>query len=315
MLPMKKVLLSFLFVSMIAATCSINIFAKEKPFNGFYVDQTIMKTTNKQGEASTVTFHVRNESDRSAHVNVSVKDFEMKNKQLLIKKDVPKSFSVSNWTQAKNPSFKLSGGEAKEVKLNVSVPKDAEMGEHNAIVILQFLPDNGQNGNVKIATQIIPVLYVTVTDQNGYVNLIKKWGLTKFHYVKAKDKSYYFEYDVKNTGNVHLESQGTLEIKNILNKKEKKIKIPKVNLLPHASKTIAAKWKPTDSFGIYEVKSSFSMDGKKFVNKTVKIYQIPWVYVLLLIILVIGIIFIIRYYIKSLKRKMLEEAKRQLSDK
>ena len=264
-----------------------------------------------------LSFRVRNESSLSAHVNVSIKDFELKKKKLLIKNDVPANWSVSHWTKAKDDSFELAGGETKKVELTISVPKNAEMGEHNAIVILHFLPSRGsenQNGNVRVATQIIPVLYVTVTDQNGNVHLNKKWKLSKFHYKKSSGTTYFFKYDVRNDGNVHLESQGTLELKNILSGKTRKVKIPKVNLLPNASKTIAAKWKPNESFGIYKVKSSFSMDGKKYVTNHANIYNIPWWYIALLIVLLIGMVIAIRYYIKSLKKRMLEEAKRQLSE-
>lgn len=290
-------------------------FADEQTHNGYTVTQTIIDVQDKQGGSIHKSFQVKNESDKKVKVKVEVRDFEMKDNQLIFKEDVHEDWSLAKWTQIQESEFILEGSKNKKIDLDIKIPEKAEVGEHVALIAVQFIPENAEGtsvGNVSVATEIMPVLYVTVTDQNGNININKEWNLGELTYRKLESGSFLFDFKVENKGNVHLESEGTIRVKNKLTGSSKKIKIPRVNLLSNAEKTIVTEWNPKDSYGYFEVEAAISMDGKKFETRETKVMIIPWIPILSGGVIIILIAFSIRLYFKRLKRRMMMDARKQI---
>lgn len=290
-------------------------FAEEESHNGYTVSQSIIDVQDKQGGSAHKSFQVKNESNKSVKVKVQVRDFEMKDNQLLFKEDVHADWSLAKWTQIEESEFLLEGSQSKKINLNINIPVNAEIGEHVALIAIQFIPENTDGksvGTVSVATEIMPVLYVTVTDPNGKIDITKDWTLGEFTYRKQESGSFLFDINVKNKGNVHLESEGTILVKNRLTGSSKKLKIPRVNLLPNAKKTIATEWIPKESYGYFEVEANISMDGKKFETRETKVMIIPWIPIISGMGMIILISSLIRFYFKRLKRRMMIEARKQI---
>jgi hypothetical protein len=290
-------------------------FAEEESHNGYTVTQSIIEVQDKQGGSVHKAFQVKNESEKSVKVKVQVRDFEMKDNQLIFKEDVHADWSLAKWTLIEESEFLLEGSQNKKINLDINIPENAEIGEHVALIAIQFIPENADGksvGNVSVATEIMPVLYVTVTDPNGKVTITKDWELGEFTYRKQENGSFLFDFNVINKGNVHLESEGTILVKNRITGSSKKIKIPRVNLLPNAEKTIVTEWIPKESYGYFEIEANISMDGKKFETHETKVMIIPWIPILSGAGIIILIGFSIRLYFKRLKRRMLIEARNQI---
>lgn len=282
-----------------------------KTFKGYFAEPTIAKVKGKTGETVTQTFTLFNRKNSPVKVKLDIRDFKVSNKQLMYENNVPLPFSVAKWSTFDTKELTLKSNSTKQVSLKIHIPKNAEMGEHPALAIIRFEQphSSGKLGNVNVAFQILPVIYVTVTDMNGEVHLTKKWSITDFqinHFNKG-----FMQYQVKNEGNVHLESSGTVTIHNLFTGKKQKIEIPKVNVLVGVSKKIPVHWDMKDRIGIYKIHSKFTMDGKRFVKKDTMFYVIPWIPVMIGLAVLIALIVMIWIYLRRLKKRMLEEAKKQ----
>lgn len=286
-----------------------NTTVQAEEFNGYSVSQMIIKTKGKQGEKINHSLEVYNNTDKTSVVKVDVRDFDLKDKQVHYPKDRPASLSVMKWSTVLNKEFKLAPRQSQKITVDINIPKEAEMGEQVALLGVSFQPE-GAAGNVKVATEILPVFYVTVTDQNGNVNLQKAWELIDFQADKVNGGSVQFQ--VKNTGNVHLESTGSMTIRNMITGREEKKDIPVVNLLPKAEKTIIVDWAPLDSIGVYSVDIQFSMDGERIEAKDLTFWVLPGTPILIGAGGLVLVIVLTRVYMVRLKRKMLLQAKQQV---
>lgn len=281
-----------------------------KDLNGFAISKTIINLKGKPNESLENTFEIRNHTGNDARVKIEVRDFELKDNTILYKQDVPDNWSVAKWTTMGNEELILGAGKTEKVSLHVEIPQDAEMGEHMALVAVQFMPSHGK-GNVKVATEILPVLYVGVTDQDGNMPINKVWVLKNFTADQLNGGNLYFQ--VMNQGNVHLESSGSVIVKNLMTGSEKTIDIPRVNLLPNHEKTIQVDAKPQDYIGIYKVKAQFSMDeSERIEEKETMFYIIPWAPVVVLIVFLLMVVIGIKVYLSNLKKRIIREARNQI---
>lgn len=302
-----KKFLVVLFATVLLCCQTVTVQAEE--FNGYSVSQMFIKGKGKPGEKITQSFEVFNNTGKTSKVKVDVRDFELKDKQVIYKTDVPETYSVSKWSSITGKEVTLAPNQSSKVTIDVSIPSQAEMGEHVALVGVSFLPE-GAEGNVKVATEILPVMYVTVTDANGNINLKKEWDLTDFQADKVNGGA--IEFKVQNTGNVHLESTGKITIHNMITGRDTSMEIPMINLLPKAEKTITMDWTPQDSIGVYSADIQFSMDGERFEKQELTFWVLPGVPLMIGFGGLILVIVLIRLYLVRLKRKMLLEVKQQV---
>jgi uncharacterized membrane protein len=279
---------------------------------GYYVSKTIIKVQGKGGDLLNETFTVFNDTTREVQVNIDVRDFELKGSQILYRYDFDERWSISKWSGLSENELVLGPNESKEINVQVEIPEDAELGEHVSLIGVVFSPKVSSSSNVTFKTEILPVFYVTVTDQDGYLHIVKDWTLDHFDFDKFNKGGFYFS--VTNNGNVHLESTGTIEITNIITKEVTSNQVPVVNLLPKAQKVITAPWTTPDSIGIYTADITFTMDGQKITEKSMTLFVIPWLWLGIGLISILTIILISHYSLKRMKRKMIEQAKLELKN-
>lgn len=285
-----------------------NALAEPDDFGGYAVSSTIIKLQGKPGQTVTVSFRIFNDTDNSVKASVEVRDFEINGKQIIYKKDVPANWSVAKWSDFNQKEMVLNSKSSIDANFEVHIPSVAEQGEHRALIAVRFLP-TGATGNVKVATEILPVLYVTVTDSAGQVQLQKDWTLNNFRVDRMNGGAFHFQ--IKNNGNVHLESGGSIKLKNLLNSQEQEITIPTVNLLPGAEKDITAEWKPQNWFGIYQTNVRLTMDNDRYETIQVLLFAIPWVAVTIGLVLIASIVAGVIIYLRRLKKVLYTRAKEQ----
>ncbi|WP_017754351.1 COG1470 family protein [Calidifontibacillus oryziterrae] len=297
-----------LFISMILILFSFpsQIFAEN--FEGFSVSDMIIELTGKPGDKITHTYKVFNDTDNTVSVSLNIKDFKLEGKQLKFPTNGHESFSVMKWSNLNDNVLNLEKKESKEVALTVSIPKNAEIGEHSALISNKFSNPNTNASQVKFETEILPILYVTVTNPDGTIPTDKRWSLINTS--QDKINGGYFHFFVKNEGNVHLESEGSIEIVNLLTKESTSIQIPTINLLPNHEKDIKVLWEKLDLIGIYKGTYQFSMDGERFEKDSVYLAVVPWVFILTSLVVIILLFLGIRIYLRRLKKRWIEEATR-----
>jgi hypothetical protein len=278
-------------------------------YDGYFSSEMILNLKGKPGDILTETVRFFNDTAEGANVSFSIKDFIYEEGTITYEDNRPESFSVQKWTTLNVNQKTLESKGFVDIELTVKIPGKAEMGEHMALLGGTFIPTRNASSQMKIATEISPVVYVLVTDQHGNLNLNKDWNLLGVK--KDVMNGGNFIFTVENKGNVHLESNGTIKINNLLTSKITESKIPRVNLLPKNKKDIIVNWEKKDLIGLYKAEIDFSMDGERFESQKVTLYVIPWVLVGVLIGSLVLLIVSVRLFLKRLKKKWISEAVNQ----
>ena len=294
----------------------VNLFpgtVKAESYEGYYSSAMIMNFQGKPGDTITKTLRFFNDTEDESHAEFAVRDFIYENNSIIYDEDRPINFSVEKWAKLNVNSVKLQSKEYVDVEVTIKVPLEAEMGEHMALLEGAFIPAASMESQMKIKTEIAPVVYVLVTDENGNINLNKDWDLLGIQ--KDVSNGGHFTFSVKNTGNVHLESQGTVDITNLFTKEKTEEKVPRVNLLPDHQKDILIRWNSNDFIGVYKAKVKFSMDGDRYESLETTLFVIPWIFVGITIGMILFLIVLIRMYMKRMKKKWLAEAANDLQVK
>lgn len=294
------------FIIFVAFSVSSVSVASAEEYEGYYSSEMIMNFQGKPGDVVTDTIRFFNDTPSGANASFSMKDFIYENNTVIYEEDRPISFSVQKWSTLNVDDVEVESKGYVDIKVTVKISEEAEMGEHMALLEGAFLPSESADSQMKIATEIAPVVYVVVTDKTGNINLNKEWNLLGFK--KDSLNGGHFTFTVENTGNVHLESQGSMKIKNLLSGKVVESKIPRVNLLPKNKKDILISWEKKELFGVYKADILFSMDGERFEKQEVTLFVIPWFLLGVIVSSLAVLIISIRMYLKRLKRKWLAEA-------
>ena len=247
-------------------------------FNGYSVSADIVKVQGKPGETLNASFSVHNSTDKEVHVQIEVRDFERTETGITYLQDVPADRSVAKWSTAATPEHTLAPRATKKEQVQVTIPEHAQALEHVALISVRFLPADVQ-GTTRVATEILPVFYVLVTDANGQTALKKEWALADFGADRWLNPAA-LSFEVKNTGDMHLETQGKVRIENVLTDQHQQRSLPIVNLLPDASKRLGLNDLIEDRApGLYKVQLSLSLDGgKRIETPEVTLVFLPWSY-------------------------------------
>ena len=227
-------------------------------FNGYSVSADIVK--------------VHNATDKEVRVQVEVRDFEQTATGIKYLQDVPADRSVAKWSTVSAPTLTLAPKATKQEQVEVAIP------EHVALISVHFLPADA-SGTARIATEVLPVFYVLVTDANGQTALKKEWALTDFGADRWLNPEA-ISFEVKNTGDMHLETHGLVSIENILTGDQKQRSLSTANLLPAASKRLGLTDLLQDRApGVYKVRMELSLDGGKHIETPEEtLVIVPWSY-------------------------------------
>jgi P pilus assembly chaperone PapD len=163
------------------------------------------------GQTQTYNLSVVNhDSVYPVKLKAFVMDWLMKtNGQLYTPKPGTKLQSCSDWIEINPTEFEVPPNTEQTIRYTVKVP-DSSFGSNWCILYFESQPDTTQSAMVGIImkAQIGIPIYVTIPG-----TVVIQAELLNFTYKRKGFQSHEFKLQVKNTGNVHLRTKGTLAIK------------------------------------------------------------------------------------------------------
>lgn len=277
------------------------------------------------GVTQSLSIIIENISDVSGKLKVSVNDFVAGGDEsgrpniILNDNEYAPSHSLKRMI-AKVPNFTIGPREKKEVKIPVTVPRDAPGGGYYAAV--RFSPaDSESDQTLSLSASVGTLVLLTV---NG--DLKEELSLESLD-ARKKDQPGTFFTDhkdiqaavrFKNTGNVQVEPFGKITLKRfgkVVGAYEINDQDLRGNVLPDSIRRFSVSLDKVSSFGKYTLEGNFGYgsSGQLLVGQTT-FYVIP----LLLIILAIGIlllllflIFVLPRMIRAYNRRVIRRANRR----
>ncbi len=201
------------------------------------------------GDTAVETLRVRNDSDTPVTYGIKIEDFTTSGEEgqvVLEEGESDKNFSLASWIEMETSDIVLQPLEERTISFVINVPRNAEPGGHYASILFQSTAEQIP-GNAAVAQRVGSLVLLRVSG-----NVDENAELLTFstpNYQKSGPIT--FSMRVENKGNVHVQPQGTIIIKNMFGKKVAEIPLDSRNVLPGAVRKMDTVWNQERLLGRY----------------------------------------------------------------
>ena len=239
-------------------------------------------------------------------------------KILTDKNDNNNPFTLKNWITPL-PSFQLSPNSIQTLNVSIDVPANASPGGHYGVIRFTGTPPKLEGTGVSLSASLGALVLLTV---NG--NLTHKLSVEQFSTTDGtKAKSLFeaapvtFEVRLKNTGNIQEQPTGNIMVTDMFGKTVGgvNINVPPHNILPSSIRKFTSTLDKTvigskHLFGKYTATLNVSYGGGKPTTLTdhITFWVIPYKLIAIVIIVLIGGFFALRYGLKSYNQAIINKA-------
>jgi hypothetical protein len=284
--------------------------------SGIYISPVRTELVVSPGETKTVTVTVKNVTSATATYKVIVNDFIAGDNELgqpaLILDDnkYAPSHSLKRHIAA-IPNVTVNPGESKDVKVSISMPKDAAGGGYFGAV--RFLAVGGKQGqNITLSASVGSLILVRVPGDIKESMTLASFDVRKSETSNSassfftSNKNLYVMARFKNTGNVHEQPFGKIILKKgdkVLQTTEINNTDPKGNVLPDSIRRFSVKLNKVGMWGKYTVEGNFGYGttGQLISGKT-SFFVLPLILIIVGLIVLGLIVFAIFGLPKAIKR-------------
>jgi len=226
--------------------------------------------------------------------------------------------SLGSWITVPTGPVIVPRGTTKDIPFSVHVPEGAEPGGHYGAIQVGTVPreERGASG-VSVGSQVASLFFIRVAGAVTEAAAIRDFFSTS-KYVGSADQN--FVLSVENTGNVHIQPQGEILIKNMWGKVRGSVAINKEtnfgNVLPNSSRTFEFLWDGEENLfdiGLYtaEVTVAYGEDARQSLYRKTSFWIIPWKPVVTLLGGLLVLIFLIVWSMKRYIRQALDLERRR----
>ena len=199
----------------------------------------------------------------------------------------------------------LKARETRTIDFILKVPVNAEVGDHLGAIMVQAIEMEEGLGKgeaeveseLKVVTRIGARVYLTVSGK-----IVRALEFLDFS-SERRSPIHHFVLTLKNPGNVRIEPEGEIAIKNILGAMIDEIKIPNRVIFPKDEIVLPVKWEKTSIFGKFTAKASVNSEAGEVLTKELTFWIFPPLNVLLRIGFGIIILALLVKFLVGEKRK------------
>lgn len=218
--------------------------------------------------------------------------------------------TLAEWVTLDEPAVTIPAGSSRNVAFTVRVPEDAAPGSHFAALQISTQPPTAATAETGLQTaQIVSSLFfIRVSGDIKEIGDIRSFTAeNSLTAVPATDIELRFE----NKGNVHLQPQGDIIIRNMWGAERGRIPVnfntSFGNALPGLIRRYEFAWQGTPSFfdiGLYSAEATlaYGQEGRQFLTQKTRFWVIP----LMAIIITLGILLTIGLFLYWMVRSYVE---------
>ena len=203
-------------------------------------------------------------------------------------------YSLKDFIQFSVPRLTLKQGERGQIPITVSLPQNvAPGGLYGAVIVRPLRAEAVTTGTqAEVVPQLAALLFVRVPGE------VREAGTLEDFSVKKEEKSdaYVFRVVYENSGTVYVNPYGRITIKNMVGRVVDTLVLDPWYVLPDSLRTREVTWAESGLFGRYTATLELNLGyGDIVQEKTVSVWVIPGYFWLLLVVILVAVIFYIRW--------------------
>ncbi len=227
--------------------------------------------------------------------------------------------SIRTWV-SNTPEFTLEARQSTTLRIEVSVPKNAEPGGHyGALLFSGKAPDIDTTG-VGLSASAGTLILVRVEG-----DIKETADLASFFSAKDGSQTSFFENGpigfvtrIKNDGNVHIKPTGNIELRDMFGNLVATMAVNEgsSNVLPNSIRKFESNYDGVWMFGRYTANLAigYGTTGQA-ITKTISFWVIPYKIIAAVLLVIITAFFVLRRLIKVYNRRIIEKARKNETNK
>lgn len=207
--------------------------------------------------------------------------------------------TVRDWINIGSPlHFEFKQGESRQIPYTIKAPPNAEPGSHFGVIFFKATRVADLNAQVKVGTQVGVLTFITVPGKFEQKGAITEFKTDPF----VQGGPIGFDLKFENTGTVHFEPKGTIDITSMFGSKVGSVPIEGYAVLPTGIKNMHFSWNVSGLLlGKYKATASIlDIDGNLLSRSSANFYAVPLWYILGFIVTVIVLFLVIRFLRKNI---------------
>lgn len=339
-ISIKRIFLTALAAALLSVVPLPLSHAATTPGNfSLQVSPSPLVATVKPGEPKELDLKIHNTSTGPEDLKIETKAFKLNDKTGEIDLNTTAQAEIAPWVSYSNPTFTVNKGEWFTQKVKISLPQETGFSYSFIIQISRQNPTKVTSGSaVEGSVAVFTLINVDKPGATKQVELVSfEPSQQVYEYLPAT-----LNIRLKNTGNTIVQPYGNVYIQHKRDDKQPITTLPvntaQAYLLPGSERTLRATW--TDGFPYYQSatgpngttvqKLTYDIDNLKsyrmgrYTAKVVAVYNdgtrdvpitgevtfwvLPWKAVLVVLGIIIAIILLFRWFIRSRTEKAVKRA-------
>ena len=270
---------------------------------GIEVSSPIYEYTISPGKVQQDIIKIKNVGTSQQTYYPEVLDFKSDNKSgtpiFLKEGEENGTYSLAKWISVSKEPIVLDPNKSAALNFNITVPADVEPGGHFAGILFSTQAPEATPGTIGLASKVGSLVLVRVAGEAKESAKITSFTADKDTYEKAEVK---FSTTVENTGSVHVQPKGVIEVKNVFGGTVAGLDVNQLsaNVLPGSSRIFDVNWNdPGFKLGYYKANITLSYGNpSQTITSSTGFWIIPWMTLLIALIVIAVILAVLIFAIK-----------------
>jgi len=254
--------------------------------NDFVVGPGKQELTLNPGESKTIDLTVTNRMGEDKTFSIGVEDFtgsQNVDQTVVLLGDDRGPYSLKDYISVPEKEFTLKHGERATIPVTISIPADAEPGGLYGSVVVSTVsrPSSGEgSGAAAVVSRIGTLFFVTVPGAVAREGDLQSFKIAGGKHVFSSGPIQ-FQLLFQNTGAIHLDPYGEIDIKNILGEEVGQMIVDPWFALPDSLRLREVSWDRGTLFGVYTATAKINRGYDDIIDeKSVTFVVVPWKYLL-----------------------------------
>jgi len=283
---------------------------------GLQVSPVIVELNGEPGKSYTLDVNVMNVTGTDLTYGAEFLDFRAKDEtgspEIVADGDLPAGASVRSWLNTID-SFSLGSHQKQALKVRVDVPKNAEPGGHYGVIAFTGRVPGGNDEQVSVRVKTGILVLIRVAGDIKESLSVESFTASSKHGTPwfIENAPIDFTVRLKNTGNVHVKPNGTIEVRNMFGGLVGNANLNEAggNVLPDSIRRFEQSINKDWMIGRYtaSLTAGYGTDGQALTNE-IDFWVIPYKPLLALLALLVTLIIIVRRILGAYKRRIINQA-------
>jgi hypothetical protein len=273
--------------------------------NDFILAPTRLFATLSPGESKTMDIEVTSRMADTSSFAIEMEDFAAgpsEKESTKLYGSVAGPYSARSWLKPVSSTFTLKSGEKAIIPVTLTVPANADAGDHYVALLVKRFPGEGETTDkgFDVISRVGALFMVTVRGE-----LRRDGSLVSL----KSDAPVYFTYPVslalqaQNKGTVHFVPSGSIVIKNLLGVTVDEIQVKDWVVLRDSVRTITYPWHPRFALGMYTAEAQLEIFGEKAAPVSARFWVFPALPLLLALFVIFTVSFLVQFFFSRFEIK------------